>query len=211
MTTKTTEKKPRSMSPKGFLHKTTLKAANSAIGFLAAYKEYLLKGEVSYATAEIMEKVDSGELLPTPALAEIKQVVLAHIIESDRIKAEESIEKSQNPSDNGKPFIAIIFDSTGSVCTRVKDDGEVEELVKRFDLPQQAERWIDRRLFDGCVDWEGEIHNHGKLYDAIARLDSIARILKKPGRPALKAQKRSTSRLGFGVKASQDRSHFSHG
>ena len=41
-------KKPRSMTPKGFLAKTNTKAANSAKAFLDQYREWLTTGELKH-------------------------------------------------------------------------------------------------------------------------------------------------------------------
>jgi hypothetical protein len=205
------ERKPRVMTAKGFLAKLNGKAAESIKGFLDAYREYLLTGDVSYATAEIVEKVDNQGLYPE-VLSEIKNAVFAHVLEVDRQKAEESIEKASQPSRSKKAFEALIFDAaTGELAQRVKDDGETEWLKKGFDMPQDAERWCDRRLFDGCPSWYGEIQHNGKPWSIIERDDSIARILKKPGQPFMKGHKQSTSALGFGVKVRESAVRFSHG
>jgi hypothetical protein len=214
-----TEKKTRKMSPRGFLAKTNTKAALTVKSFLDSYREYLTTGEVSYSTKLIVEKLDNGEILPTPALNEIKAAVLAHILEVERIKAEESIENSSKNSSPGtkKHFQAKIIDAaTGEVAQRVKDDGEVEELVKGFDLPQDAERWVDRRLFDGSPSWYGVVKhltakNKERDTDIINRDDSIARILKKPGKPVTKSPKFSSNQLGWGVKVRESAIRFSRG
>src|SRR5271157_3561151 len=41
------ETKERKMSPKGFLHKCSTKAANSAIAFLAAHRAFLQTGDLA--------------------------------------------------------------------------------------------------------------------------------------------------------------------
>jgi hypothetical protein len=200
----------RKMTPNGFLFKTTTKAAASAKGFIEAYREYLTKGEVAGVTAPIVAKLDRGEILPTPALEEIKDMVFAHIMQANAELAQKSLERSQDTGPS-LPFEAMIVDPSGKVMSRIKDDGSVEPLEKEFDLPQNAERWIDRRLFDGAVNWTGIILHNGKKYDVICRDDSIARILKQPKGSVCRTQAKSTSKLGWGTKCKEKAVKFSRG
>lgn len=203
--------KKRNMSAKGFLHKAGTKAANSAAAFIATHRQWLETGEVAEVTSPILAKLDKAEILPTPALIEIKNAVLGHMIASDALKAEKAMEKAQDRGSE-KNHIGTIFDANGMIVTRIKEDGDEEELIKGFDMPQDAQRWVDRRLFDlqpGCYGIV--VHTQTNQETLTLRDDSIARILKTPKGPAIKAQKKSTPRLGFGVKAKQDTASFSHG
>ena len=199
----------RRMSPKGFLHKSNGKAAVSAAAFIAAHKEYLTTGEVSYLTKPLVEKLEAGQSLPTPTLMEIKNAVLAHIMEVDKIKALESFEKAGQPkeSKSNKPYSAIIRDGSGAIV----DDDEGKPMRAFFDLPQRASDWCDRRLFSGMTEWFGEVLHIGTHYDFVERDDSIARILKRPMGSVCKRQKKSTNRLGFGVKAKESAIRFRRG
>lgn len=199
----------RNMTPKGFLHKTTTKAANSAAAFLAQYREYLTTGELASVTSPILRKLDDKELLPTPALKMVAVAVMGHIIATDKAKAEEAIERATAPAAT-KTWVAVIKDSGGNVCTKLNSDGEEEDLLKSFEHPQEADRWVDRRLFDGASDWYGEVEGLGTLV-TVSRADAIARILKQPKGPAIHQRGTSTKTLGFGVKAKQDRASFSRG
>lgn len=199
------------MSVKGFLSKTNSnKAATSTTAFLKAHQEYLLTGEVAYATAPIVEGFIAGTIPATPALIQIKQVVFDHIRLVDEQKAQESLERESTRSD--KPFQAVVRDAaTGEVCTRVKDDGSVEKLQKYFDKPQDAERWVDRRLFDGAPSWYATVYHFTQEWDIIERGDSIARILKRPRGAVTKTNSYGSSTLGFGVKVREKAVKFSHG
>jgi hypothetical protein len=201
----------RKMTPKGFLHKTTTKAANSAAAFLATYREWLETGELAQLTSPILRKLDDGALLPTPALNEVKAAVLAHIFESDRQKTEAAIEQAQEPK-KPKAWTVEVLDAEGHICTRVNSEGEVEDLVKDFDLAQDADRWADRRLFEGASDWHAKVsHATLNVVTYIQRSDSLARILKQPKGPAIHQKAVTTKTLGFGVRAKQDRASFSRG
>jgi hypothetical protein len=204
--------KERKMTPKGFLHKTTTKAANSAIAFLAQYREYLTTGELALKTSPIIAQVDAGELLPTPALKEIQYAVMTHIIESDTAKAEKSMDETARVGTR-KPWRTTIYNAAGEVQTRVTEKGEVEDLIKGFDLGQRANEWADRRLFDGASDWYAMVEHTvlANVQTRIERSDSIARILKQPKGPTIQQKGKSTKTLGFGVKAKETRVTFSRG
>lgn len=203
------ESKERKMSPKGFLAKTQTKAANSAIAFLAQYRDYLVNGEVKDACSPIIAKVDAGELLPTPALREIQYAVMTHIIEADAAKADKASEPATKQT--RKPWRTTIYDAAGVVQTRTNSKGEEEDLIQGFDLGQRANEWGDRRLFEGTHGWYA-IVEHTVLTNVSSRIergDAMARILKQPKGPAIHQKGKSTKTLGFGVKAKQTRVTFS--
>ncbi len=206
-------KKERKMSPKGFLAKTQTQAANSAIAFLAQYREYLTTGEVASKTSPILAKVDAGELMPTPALKEIQYAVMTHIIEADTAKLEKSQDTTATRTGTRKPWKATIFNAKGEIQTRITNDGEEEELVKGFDLGQQADRWADRRLFEGTEGWYAMVEHTSiaSVKSRIERGEAIERVLKQPKGPAIQQKGKSTKTLGFGVKAKETRVTFSRG
>lgn len=196
----------RKMGPKGLLHKAN-SAKISAVAFFEAYREYLLTSEVSYVTASIVAKVESGEVMPTPALTALKHAVMGHIMLVDLLKAQESVEKASKPSQSKKPFSAVIRDGSGNIILDEKD----KEVKQTFDLPQRASEWCDRRLFEQASDCFGEVMHRGVHYEFVNRNDSLARILK-PARMALhKTNHPGTGKLSFGVKVKESKSTFSHG
>ena len=204
------ETKERKMSPKGFLAKTQTKAANSAIAFLAQYREYLVTGEVKDKTSPIIAKVDAGELLPTPALREIQYAVMTHIIEADSAKADKVAEGGA-VKQTRKPWRTTIYDAAGVVQTKTNSKGEEEDLIQGFDLSQRASEWGDRRLFEGTHGWYA-IVEHTVLTNVSSRIergDAMARVLRQPKGPAIHQKGKSTKTLGFGVKAKQTRVTFS--
>lgn len=201
----------RKMTPKGFLHKTTTKAANSALAFLATYRDYLTTSEVAIVTSPIIAKVDAGELLPTPALEEIKNAVFQHMLVLDTLKHEAAIEKQQEPKKT-KPHVGMIYTEHGVIATRINAEGEEEELIKSFDLPQEAMRWIDRRLVEAAPRSYATLdHVKTVQQETITRDDAFARQFKVARGPVIKPQSKSTPRLGFGVKAHESKSTFSGG
>lgn len=199
----------RNMTPKGFLHKTTTKAANSAAAFLNQYREYLTTGELAEVISPIIKKMDDKELLPSPALRMVQAAVMGHIVATDRAKAEQAMEAAEKGL-TPKKWTATIYTGTGAIATRLNSEGDEEDLIKGFQHPADADRWADRRLFEGASDWYGEIQGLGTMIH-IARDDAIARIMKKPKGPTTQHKSTTTTTLGFGVKAHQTRASFSRG
>jgi len=214
MSTTTTTKKPRNMTERGFLHKASGKV--SAAAFLAQHKAWLETGELGELTSPILSALDRCEILPSPALNSIQEIVLGHMLAKESAKAENALLNPKAPK--SYPWLATIYNAKGEIQERIKDDGETEDLQKGFEKASDADRWVDRRLFDGASDWYGVVshtailNKHGDpLSTTILRDDSVARILKSPKAPIMKAHSQSTPRLSFGVKAGNDRAVFSKG
>lgn len=210
-----TEKKPRNMTPRGFLHK--LSSAKSAIGFIEAHRAYLTTGELAPITSPIVAMVDAKQVMPTPALAEIQATVWSHVMASDLEKAERSLEPKEEKEP--KAHVAMILDEVGRVQFRKTESGEMKELIADFDMPQDAERWVDRQLDAGAPDWHGEI-TWTKCPERLAefkvrivdRNTSIQRMLRKGPGPVMHTTKvGSGGGLGFGVKCKQSTAKFSRG
>lgn len=209
----TITKKPRKMSAKGFLSKIT-KPNVSAAGFISAYREFMLTGELSYVLSPIIARVDAGDLLPTPALVLISNATMYHQIASDTIKAEKAIEEQQNPTSvKPKNWTATIYDSKDVIQVRINPKGEEENLIKSFDVSGDADRWVDRRLsLDGQGDWYAVIqHSHSNVRVVIMRNDAMARFYRQAKKPTMKAQSKSTGALSFRPHVKESRSTFSRG
>jgi len=203
----------KKMTPKAFLKKLNSKAAASAIGFLAAHRDYLISGELADTLRPIVEKMDQGQLMPTPTLSEIKQAVLDHILTAEAAKAEKAIARANSAGGgtrSNKPFQAIILNVAGIVQTYVNNKGEKKELRQNFKLPQEAERWVDRRLIDGAPDWHGEVLHHGSPWDMIKRDEAMVRVLKRPMSPVLKRSPTS-DKLSRQIKIRAKHYSFSQG
>jgi len=189
--TETKTEKP--MTPKRFLR--LLNGAKSAIGFLAAHRDYLATGELADITSPILAKVEDKAIMPTPALQEIQAVVWAHCMAADMAKAEASILKSNTSKGSTKellPFEARIVDPAGNVQFRTTESGDEVELIQTFNMPQDAERWVHRQLFNGAPNWTGEVtwaHCPEKLVDfkvrKIARETAIEVTLRKGPGPVM--------------------------
>lgn len=209
-------KKQRSMSAKGFLHKANGRV--SAEAFLRQHREWLTTGDLAMMTSPILAKLDSKESLPSATLADIKSVVLAHHLNEEVLKGEAAMTKAGEGGVSSKPYTSTIRDKDGLIAVRMNAKGEEEDLVKSFDLPQDAERWTDRRLFDGAPDCFGEIvmtravrMDGTPITTVVLRGDAIARVLKKPKGAVVKKQSKSGGTLSWQGKAKQDHCSFSRG
>jgi hypothetical protein len=200
------------MTTKRFLKLASGKV--SAQAFLTAHRTFLTTGELAPLASPILIKVDAGELLPTPALESISQVVLSHFMAQEIRKAEEKIAASQEREESSvKNWMVTIFDSRGNIQTRVNDKGETVELQETFELASMADRWADRRLFLDCTSDCHAVVEHTSLpvRTIVERQDAMARILKPSKGPVSKKMGTRDGKLSFGVKAKQDRASFSHG
>jgi len=209
--------KIRQMTPKGFLFKSN-SAKVSPAAFIAAHREWLLTGKLAEVTSPILAKLDAKELYPTMALSQVKEAVLAHHLTSEIEIAEAAMNAPPKESAVQKNYLATVFDSEGNIAFGMNSKGEEVSLQKEFALPQEASRWVDRRLEAGAVDWYGEVASlriTGKdgcpITERIERADAVSRLLRKPLGPVTHTNKAASGRLGFGVKASQSHCHFSKG
>lgn len=197
----------RKMTEKGFLNKAGGKV--SAAAFLAQHREFLTTGTLASLTSPILAKLDSGEILPTPALGEIKSAVLAHMVAKDIAKGEARAERAERTE---KPYTATVYDAEGNVCTRTDAEGEIKALVSNFDDAYKAEGWCDRRLdAEGPGAYALLVHNGTGRTDRIERDESIGRLYggRRPS-PVMK-QQGSGGSLGWKMKAKGDHFHFSRG
>ena len=210
----------RKMTSKGFLFKSTTKAANSALGFIASHRHWLETGEACEAASPILRLIDEGTLMPTPGLEQLRCAVLSHMLLASANKAEAAIEEAQQESSAPqKQWHARILDEAGNlvVLTQMVGEGlerveEEKELEQSFDHAARASGWCDRRLEQGMPSWHGEItHTPTGRVEIIMRADSLARILRQKKGAVTPRKSQSTQTLGFQVHAKQTRSTFSHG
>src|ERR1700687_5031424 len=107
-------KKPRVMTPRGFLHKASGKV--SAIAFLAQHKAWLETGELACKTTPILVKLEEHKAILLEAKQdteeeagkardEIRGVVLNHMLAKEANKAEEKILNPPEPT-RSKPWLA---------------------------------------------------------------------------------------------------------
>lgn len=215
----TEAKKPRAMSLKGWLHKSSTKAANSAVGFLAQHRSFLETGEVAEFTSPILRQLDDGHLMPTPALELLKHAVLSHLILAETRKAERALdaqlavsEEGEAPSPAEKSWRVAVYNDKNELQTKVNSKGEIEDLEQSFEASARASGWADRRLFDGASDWHAAIlHLPTGRIEIILRADAMARIMRQKKGPTCHTPGKGTQKLSFGTKVKETRVTFSHG
>lgn len=197
----------RKMTEKGFLNKASGKL--SAAAFIAQHRQFLSTGTLASLTAPILAKLDAREIMPTPALDEIRQAVLTHMIAKDIAKGEAAMNA---PPRTVKPYTATVYDAGGNVAIRTTEDGEIKELISNFDDTSGAEGWCDRRLdTEGPGAYALIVHHTTARVMRIERDDSIARLCgtRRPG-PVMK-QQGSSGGIGWNMKAKGDHFYFSRG
>jgi hypothetical protein len=205
-----TKKSMSKMSVKGFLRKST--TAKSALGFLAAYRDYMVNGELAPVLSPIVDKVDSGELMPTPAVSLISHAVMAHIIACDQQKLEKAIEAKEDGPTSTKPWLTTIYNSSDVVQTRLNAQGEEEDLIKGFGDASSADRYADRNLIECSSDCYAVVESTTmKVRTVILRADAMARLLRNKKGPVIHQKGKSTKRLGFQMTCKESRARFSNG
>lgn len=207
-TTMTNEKAPRNMTGKGFLHKASGKV--SAETFLAQHRNFLLTGELAALASPILKKMDDGGLLPSPALAEIRTAVMNHLLVKESTAGLASAEKAQ-ASYADKPYLATIYDKDHNIIQVKNSKGETIDLQQSYALPQEAERWCDRRLEECAPDCRGEVvaTHMNMMVSPISRVEALGRLLKQKGGST--GGKAPSGNLSWGSKVKQTKVTFSHG
>jgi len=203
----------RKMTPKGFLHKAQSKAAHSAAAFIAAHREYLMTGGLSSLTGPILVKLDNREVLPTPALGEIKKAVLGFMVAEQIVAGQAKIEKATEPRVPRvtKPYTATVYDDKGEIATRVTAEGETVDMVQGFEDYMRAQDWCDRRLaLDSGDKWKATIvDNRSQRECNVDRDGAFGRFYKRPKAPTVKQS--GTGDGKWRMRAKGDHFHFSRG
>ena len=201
------DKKP--MTVKSWLRKADSKVSPAA--FLAAHRTWLETGELAEVASPILRIFDEGQLLPTPALDLLKDAVFTHWHAAEVAKAERRIDEAGQRESTKvvKNWLACVYTAKGE---------PIDELEQSFALASDADRYIDRKLFDGMPGSFGVV-SHTVIMRAdgdpistvVTRDDAIARILAKPKAGAFKKTGSRDGKLSWGVKAKQSHASFSRG
>ena len=211
----------RKMTPKMFLFRA--RSTKSAIAFIAAHREFLETGELASITSPILRRMDDKEVYPTPALEELQQVILNHVLQAQVQQAESKMEaavKANQTQDKPKDaWIASVYNTKRELMTRFTESGEEQDLRKGFQLSGDADRWCDRRLvLDGEPDWFAEVEstllhkaNGDPFVTVITRDDAMSRFFRRKKQPFTRKTGISSKSLKWQPKAKQDRFSFSAG
>jgi len=207
---------------KQWLHYSSTRSAASAIGFITKYREFLSSPEVTHIAGPVLAQVDAGTLMPTPALALLKDALNTYqnnkaLAEVEAKLAKASETKEEKPS--SFKWNTIVYDPRGNmiVHTRKDAEGNIEHypLDRTFKFNQHAEGWADGELFDEEPGSYAVItHTPTGAIETIQRGDAIARIMrsKKSAVVRVGASPSSlSSSLSFGTKVKETRVSFSHG
>lgn len=190
-------------------HKQFLRRANSKVsaqGFLDSYNDHI---RTVYPEADAaMDRYQKNEMLPTPTLEFVRQVVSQHIMLGMLNRAEESIRKSQQTKKTSKSgstgqgrydcqfFHRIVHERTGEVVIERWTDHSGHHTFCS-DTFQAAERICDRKLSDMCGGLycliSQTLPNGKELTTKVMRDDAIARFMKVPAGPACKTRPQNGS------------------
>ena len=214
-------RKAPTMGPKGWLHKSqNISGKQTAEGFLMAHRAFLEASEIAPAVSPVLAMVDSRDMLPTPALDLIQNLMLGYILDQEIQKGEAAMSREQSSGGTRKPWKATIFDVHDQVVTVTDPDGDEKELIKGFTYAQEADRWSKRRLFE-AEPGSYAIVNHTvitiKGEPLSTRIDrdgsdgAMTAALPRAKHPFTKNTGSKSGRLSFGVKATTTHVTFSHG
>ena len=195
----------RKMSLKGFLNKANSKAANSANAFLTAHKEFLMTGQLGELTGPILIRLDNRELLPTPALSEIKQLVLGYMIAQQVVSGQPKVRDPKDPNtkastSTSKPYTGEVYDEFNTVI-----------YSQAFEAHIRAQDWCDRRLvLDAGNGWIGKIIDNCTQRESIVDRDSAFSRMLKVNKPPV-SKKTGSGDGKWRMRAVGDHAYFSRG
>ncbi len=111
-----------------------------------------------------------------------------------------------------KNYVATVYDAQGFIVWAPNRNDELQQLEAGFDLPQRANGWADRKLFDqgpGC--YCVVMHSHSSSSYVITREEAVSRVLASPRQGASKRTFPTQSGLSWGVRSKPSNPSFSAG
>ena len=157
--------------------KGTILRAHSAKRFFQKNLKKLEDSDIP-GIAQILEEREAGL---SDSLSMIKMLQLVAFAKStEKGKSGKKVRKNKN-------FVAEILGEDGKVLF----EGE-NELRKGFDKPQDAERWVHRKLYDE-PGAHGEIEHNGESWDTISRETAMGCIDRRGPGSVLKRRPRNSS------------------
>lgn len=192
------------MSVKNFLDKS-FKAMFSAAAFLSEHKNWLLNGEVSTYTKDILTKLENGEITPVIALNEINKSLM-HLQLKSPAKTKTTVSTKKKFSN--KNYVVCIFDKDNNILSN--DEGE--DLIKGFDHSLRAHDWAYRNLCDAPNESYAVVSNTiGGVSMNVSQRMAYSQMFKPKTSPFSRKKFPSSSSLGFNAKVKNDVAKFSHG
>ena len=211
------QKKTRVMTEKGFVFKCGTKAAHSASAFISTHREFLMSASLKNVSEPILSKMDAGDIMPELALEQLRQAVFNHMLAEQAHQIESNFGKTREYT-TSKKHTATLYDKDNNILTFIDSKGQTQDLVKSFNLPQEAERWVDLRLVEQAAGAYAVIKHSNTNQETVVRRESsymnrgaLSRVFK-PQKVALhkNTSKRSAS-LRSHMQVKQDYANFSRG
>lgn len=112
-----------------------------------------------------------------------------------------------------KPWLAVVYNSDGTIAMNVDPKGKIRELTKGFDRSGDADKWVFLRLNEAKPGSYAEITcSFGRVCERITRDEALGRMIGHRRVPVTHSNNYRPGRLlGFGVKVHQTRVEFSRG
>lgn len=214
------ERKAPTMGPRGWLNRSLhLSGKQTAEGFITLHRSFLEQGELASILSPVLAAFDSGELLPTPALSAMQNLVMGFVVESEVKAGEEAMARAQESPGTNKPWKGTIFDADGQIAiVHDEETGKDKPMTAGFEYVQRAEGWVNNRLFDSPPGWYGVVESTvitlrdgSHLSSRIEHTAAVTALTPKAKHPFVKNTGSKSSRLSFGVHAKPSHSSFSRG
>jgi hypothetical protein len=192
-------------------------SAKSADKFLIKFADVL--NEIT-----ILQPILNSNLLPTPKVSAICQVLWAEVEKQQSVKQLEKrqVEKEPKEPKESKPRIEMAYTVSIMVLGRfgkeeVGYNDKGKELTKEFPTMQSAQTWAENQMWDrGDAMYARMIANkligkNGAMVFNISRESAMYNKLKDKASPECKRVGTTSSTLGFVMKVRNDKSYFSRG
>lgn len=192
------------MSVKSFLNKS-FKSMFSAAAFLSEHKNWLLNGELSPYTKEILSKLDNGEITPIIALNEINKSLMLLQLNSPSKK---KVTVSSKKKISNKAYTVCVYDKDHNILSNEDE----EDLIKSFDHSFRAHDWAYRNLCDAPNDSYAVVSNSlSGISLTVSQRMAYSQMFKRKSSPLSRKKFPSSSSLSFQPKTKNYVAKFSHG
>lgn len=167
----------------------------SASAYLAQYREDLTKGDHYAVVAPILQKVDAGELYPSPALTMMVRALVDYTL---KVQAQPKV-RERKATKPDAPYTCVVYGSDGEALYERGEDSIIS-----------AQRWSAGKLVA-----ESDPHSYAVVYRGegeMARFTRDQAFGLLDGRKIGQAYRKTGSNGGpWRMKAEGDRFHTSRG
>lgn len=192
------------MTPKMWILRSRQSAAAMPTAFLNTHREFII-ATLGDEAEGLLDMVSAGELLPTPTMEVIREMMFKHVITTNAAAAMEKINNPRSRESTPKTWIATVFDMNGSIAISAGENPK--PLSEGFEKNVDACGWLDRRLA-AYPDTHGQIvfSPAPHLVVKVEREDAMFRLGAKTRKPFTKTMAtRAPTKRNPWMKAEQTR------